>query len=211
MSSSWGLRRVRVLACVCCLLASISWSAWSSCDVVPLGCAFLCLMWLLRVLFVSSQFKRSCECGVRALVILGSGGHTAEMMTMMNSLSQQSMHFSSVVYAVATSDGISRFKAENSGIRGEFVTVPRAREVGQSYASSTISTAHAFLHSFICVVRYQPQLLLCNGPAICVPFAIAAAFCRQAPPTQAPWCSEAPSHQLFAQVLRGVPLLRCVR
>ena len=159
------------------------------------------------ITIVSSRFKRSCELGVRSLVVLGSGGHTAEMMTMLSSLVQQNMQFRGILYALAATDRMSRFKAENSGIPGEFVVVPRAREVGQSYTTSAFTTARAFAHSFICVLRYQPQLLLCNGPGTCVPFAIAVCICRsECLSLNVPClCS------LHSQVLRIVSLLHSIR
>ena len=168
----------RSCACICCLSAAMWFTAQSSFRVAPLCATIGCLIWLLMISFVSSRFKRSCKCGISALVVLGSGGHTAEMMTMLSSLVQQRMQFKSILYALAATDRMSRFKAENSGIAGQFVVVPRAREVGQSYVSSAFTTARAFVHSFVCVVRYQPQLLLCNGPGTCVPFAIAVSICR---------------------------------
>ncbi len=168
----------RLCSCICCLVAGIWFTAQSFFHFAPLCLTVCSIIWLFRIALLSSNFKRSCESGVRALVVLGSGGHTAEMMTMMSSLVQQNMQFRSILYALAATDSMSRFKAENSGIRGEFAVVPRAREVGQSYASSAVTTARAFFHSFASVMRYQPQLLLCNGPGTCVPFAFAISICR---------------------------------
>jgi hypothetical protein len=169
----------RIWFCVCCLVTG-AWFTWRSFSYVSFFLTVGCLIWIVRITFIRRAFKRGCEFGVRALVVLGSGGHTAEMMTMMSSLAVQKMQFRSILYAVAATDGMSRFKAENSGIRGDFVVVPRAREVGQSFISSALTTAWAFVHSFICVMRYQPQLFLCNGPGTCVPFAIAVCICRLA-------------------------------
>jgi hypothetical protein len=174
--SSSGI--LRMCACICCLSGGMWLTAQSSFHAVPLCITVISLTWLSMIMFASRRFKTSCESGVRALVVLGSGGHTAEMMTMLSSLVQQNMRFRGILYALAATDRMSRFKAENSGIPGEFVVVPRAREVGQSYASSAFTTARAFVHSFMCVLRYQPQLLLCNGPGTCVPFAIAISMCR---------------------------------
>ena len=43
-------------------------------------------------------------------------------------------------------------------------TIPRSREVGQSYLSSIQSTLRALLHSLSLVLFEQPSLLLVNGP-----------------------------------------------
>jgi hypothetical protein len=167
-------RIFRMCACICCLSAGMWFTARSSFHIVPVCTTVCSLIWLSMITFMPS----SCNIGVRALVVLGSGGHTAEMMTMLSSLVQQNLQFRCILYALAATDRMSRFKAENSGIPGQFVVVPRAREVGQSYISSAFTTALAFLYSFKCVFHYHPQLLLCNGPGTCVPFAIAVSMCR---------------------------------
>ena len=199
----------RLCTCVCCLLAALWFSLRSSFHFAPSCIAVCCVIWLWRIATMPTHFKSTsggCDVPVRALVVLGSGGHTAEMMTMMRSLVQQNMQFQSVLYALAATDSMSRFKAENSGIRGEFAVVPRAREVGQSYVTSAFTTARAFAYSCLCVLRYRPQLLLCNGPGTCVPFAIAVSMCRCAHAL-----THAPPHSLHAQVLWTFPLLHSVR
>jgi beta-1,4-N-acetylglucosaminyltransferase len=207
---SLTLSMFRLCSCVCCLLAALWFSFRSSFHFAPSCIAACCVIWLWRITCTPAYAKSSsggCNVPVRALVVLGSGGHTAEMMTMMRSLVQQNMQFSSVLYALAATDSMSRFKAENSGIKGEFAVVPRAREVGQSYATSALTTARAFVYSCLCVMRYRPQLLLCNGPGTCVPFAIAASMCRCVHP---PHTRRRP-HTRRPQVLRTFPLLHSVR
>ena len=209
-SASWPLSRMRFG--LCCFVAG-AWFTIRSFSYLSLFLTVGCLFWIVRIASIRRAFKRSCEFGVRALVVLGSGGHTAEMMTMMSSLVAQKMKFRSILYAAAATDGMSRFKAENSGIGGDFVVVPRAREVGQSYISSALTTVWAFLHSFICVMRYQPQLFLCNGPGTCVPFAIAVCICRSDFICSIAAQPDVPAaHQsLSDQVFRTVPLLHSLR
>ncbi|KJE91433.1 hypothetical protein CAOG_02568 [Capsaspora owczarzaki ATCC 30864] len=53
-------------------------------------------------------------------------------------------------------------------------TIPRSREVAQSWLTSLFTTAHALLFALPMVFRVRPELVLCNGPGTCVPVCIAA-------------------------------------
>ncbi|KAL7062571.1 hypothetical protein AAHC03_01343 [Spirometra sp. Aus1] len=55
-------------------------------------------------------------------------------------------------------------------------TLPRAREVGQSYATSVFTTLIALLASIRVVLKHCPQLVLCNGPGTCIPICFVAGF-----------------------------------
>ena len=52
--------------------------------------------------------------------------------------------------------------------------IPRSREVGQSYASSILTTLRALLVAVVVVLKRRPQLLLVNGPGTCIPICAAA-------------------------------------
>ena len=112
------------------------------------------------------------------LVVLGSGGHTAEMLLLLGGLDLE-RRYAPRVYAVAATDAGSAEKAAAFEARAgapfaAVRVVPRAREVGQSYVSSVWSTLGALVASATVVWREEPGLLLCNGPGTCVPFAAAA-------------------------------------
>ncbi|RNF05266.1 glycosyltransferase family 28 protein [Trypanosoma rangeli] len=53
-------------------------------------------------------------------------------------------------------------------------TIPRAREVGQSYFLSIFTTLHALGSSLRLIVAEKPDVLLLNGPGVCVPVVAAA-------------------------------------
>mmetsp|Transcript_12222 Transcript_12222/g.22103 ORF Transcript_12222/g.22103 Transcript_12222/m.22103 type:complete len:245 (-) Transcript_12222:1428-2162(-) len=115
------------------------------------------------------------------MVVLGSGGHTAEMLQYMNEIlvdSQMRSKVTHVVYIVAKSDTHSSEKALHlhasldclKSIQVSIEVVPRAREVGQSWITSVFTTSLAAFSSFLLVLNYRPHILLCNGPGTCVPF-----------------------------------------
>ena len=50
----------------------------------------------------------------------------------------------------------------------EWVTVPRSREVGQSWSSSVLTTAYSLVFSTCVMLRMRPQIVICNGPGVLV-------------------------------------------
>lgn len=58
------------------------------------------------------------------------------------------------------------------------LTIPRSREVGQSYITSVWTTLVALAAAFRVVWAARPDLLLVNGPGTCLPLVAAAVFCR---------------------------------
>ncbi|KAH8697165.1 oligosaccharide biosynthesis protein Alg14 like-domain-containing protein [Talaromyces proteolyticus] len=117
------------------------------------------------------------------LVVLGSGGHTAEMLSMLRRMPLDPTVYTFRTYVVTSGDGFSASKAvefESSiesqynsktrrnkpmslvrGIGGNFydvVTVPRARRVHQSFLTAPLSTIQCFWACFqVLRGRYPDQ------------------------------------------------------
>uniref|UniRef100_A0A914D8K2 UDP-N-acetylglucosamine transferase subunit ALG14 n=1 Tax=Acrobeloides nanus TaxID=290746 RepID=A0A914D8K2_9BILA len=113
---------------------------------------------------------------IRLCSVIGSGGHTTEMLAVMEQLGE---HYSNRVYIVADTDRLGETKVlhfERSRASGTFeiVYVPRSREVGQSYFTSVYTTIRAILYSFMIIWQARPDVLLCNGPGTCLPICIVA-------------------------------------
>jgi beta-1,4-N-acetylglucosaminyltransferase len=115
---------------------------------------------------------------IKTLVVLGSGGHTTEMLQLLSALDPSL--YTPLLYVVADTDDTSerRFKAFGGRQPDGVFTIPRSREVGQSYLSSVGSTLYSFLFSFWLVLQVRPNVLLCNGPGTCLPVAICTLFFR---------------------------------
>ncbi|EDV47010.1 UDP-N-acetylglucosamine transferase subunit ALG14 homolog [Drosophila erecta] len=120
-------------------------------------------------------------------VILGSGGHTAEMCRLTQALLQQAdieqtKKYQPIRLILASSDSTSerqfRQALPQASQKAEFVKVPRSRNVGQSWLTSIFTSLWALLWSCYMVWRDRPQLILCNGPGTCVPFCYAAYLWR---------------------------------
>ncbi|KAG5214993.1 hypothetical protein R6Z07F_000558 [Ovis aries] len=117
------------------------------------------------------------------LVVAGSGGHTTEILRLLENLSNA---YSPRHYIVADTDEMSTHKINSfeqiradrnpSATFPEYYVhrIPRSREVQQSWLSSVLTTLYSMWLSFPLTYRVKPDLVLCNGPGTCVPICISA-------------------------------------
>lgn len=137
-------------------------------------------LWMVWPRMNSAPHRRGTrKTPVHTFVVLGSGGHTGELLPVVAALDRAK--YTPRTYVVAHSDAMSANKVaalEGDSRDHSVLRVFRAREVGQSYASSIGSTLKASAQSVAAVFAHRPQLVLCNGPAICVPLAVAALLLR---------------------------------
>ncbi|KAI5475889.1 beta-1,4-N-acetylglucosaminyltransferase, glycosyltransferase family 1 protein [Pseudohyphozyma bogoriensis] len=133
-------------------------------------------------------------------VVLGSGGHTAEMMRLLKGVDPS--RYSHRIYLISSGDTLSELKAlqlEKSFLPSAFPSsatstpsppfeihrIPRARRVLQSYWTSPFTTIQCFAFC-LWLVWIRPMwggkrcrggfadVVLMNGPGSCVPVAFAA-------------------------------------
>ena len=114
---------------------------------------------------------------IKTLVVLGSGGHTAEMLRLITAFDFD--RYTPLTLVTAATDATSRAKAERELPREALATarwaaIPRAREVGQSFGSSVPSTLRALFACVHLIWTAAPELVLVNGPGTCVPVAVLA-------------------------------------
>ncbi|XP_057764239.1 uncharacterized protein LOC130985326 [Salvia miltiorrhiza] len=146
---------------------------------------------LFRILYViyrsSKQLHNRPPGPLSTLIILGSGGHTAEMLNLLAVM--QMDRFKPRYYIAAATDNMSlqkahvmedtlknKAEAETVGT-SHFMQIYRSREVGQSYLTSVGTTLAALAHALWLMIKIRPQVILCNGPGTCIPLcAIAFIF-----------------------------------
>ncbi|KAI3903614.1 hypothetical protein MKW98_032268 [Papaver atlanticum] len=118
---------------------------------------------------------------VSALIILGSGGHTAEMINLIPVLQRDRLR--PRVYVAASTDNMSLQKARVleplwlirlAGLdklkeTAQVMQIYRSREVGQSYLTSIGTRLIALVHALLLMIKIRPQVILCNGPGTCFP------------------------------------------
>ncbi|XP_078264401.1 UDP-N-acetylglucosamine transferase subunit ALG14 [Rhinoraja longicauda] len=131
--------------------------------------------------FIILRTKPAGERGsASVLVVVGSGGHTTEILRLVGSLSAS---YAPRHYVIADTDRMSEDKVraleaarteERSEPRYTIHRIPRSREVRQSWTSSVVSTLYALLYSIPLVFQLKPDMVLCNGPGTCVPLCASA-------------------------------------
>ena len=128
----------------------------------------------LLALLLRRRRKRDSN-RIATLVVLGSGGHTAEMLRLIADFDFD--RYGPLTLVTAATDTTSRAKAERELPREALATarwaaIPRAREVGQSFGSSVPSTLKALFACVHLIWTAAPELVLVNGPGTCVPVAV---------------------------------------
>ena len=104
------------------------------------------------------------------LVILGSGGHTGEMLTLLGGL--DFAQFADIrTLRAKEDDGSLRQLLTSLPKAADFThhTILRSRRVGQSYFSSVFTTLLSLLQAIWVVLLIRPRMILTNGPGTAVP------------------------------------------
>lgn len=136
------------------------------------------LIFIIFVLFAYRVYKclpgftrkvRFESKGIPVLVVLGSGGHTGEIMPIV-SLLAKSPNYGEFTFVSADSDTLS-FKHPSIPKGSKFRTIPRSRKVGQSFFTSIFTTLYSLVMN-IPLLLVKPKLLLVNGPGVCLPVVV---------------------------------------
>lgn len=134
--------------------------------------------------------RHDTSASTHLMIVLGSGGHTAEMIAMLSrALHEKELarrmdweDFSHCTWVVSSGDGISADRArqfEDTTVKagtasaGAYTisTVPRAREIHQSAMTAPISCLRCLVACLTALMpssdgsRDFPDVILCNGPA----------------------------------------------
>lgn len=131
-----------------------------------------------KVLIRQSHPSKTQNNKVKTLIVLGSGGHTGEMLKIVSTLDSEK--YGPRIYVVAETDSISIMRLKEIESKEEtnndyiVEVIPRSREVGQSWISSAFTTLWALIVCFRVVWHHRPDLILTNGPGTCVPICAVA-------------------------------------
>jgi beta-1,4-N-acetylglucosaminyltransferase len=109
--------------------------------------------------------------GKNLMLILGSGGHTTEILRLIDNWP------GSVCAVHASGDEHSKLHF-SSKYTGELYAIPRSRQVGQSYFTSIFTTLYSFLPALWLVFRTEPDLIISNGPGTALPVCYCAFVCK---------------------------------
>lgn len=132
------------------------------------------LSYLILRRFLCIQSIKQPKPTTRTIIVIGSGGHTTEMLRLVNTMNKSK--FTPRLYILADSDMTSQVHIENaeSGTDWSIVSIPRSRSVNQSYLTSILSTIHSTITTAPEVLSFKPDIVLCNGPGTCIPVCFVA-------------------------------------
>lgn len=102
------------------------------------------------------------------MVLLGSGGHTGEMLRVLEQWSHLEDY--NVHFVVSSGDNTSLLKLKELGLAKYSVsTIHRARDVGHGLFPALINTLRSFASCAGVVWRLKPDVFLSNGPGTAIP------------------------------------------
>lgn len=104
---------------------------------------------------------------MRILVVLGSGGHTKEMIRLVDLLGDQYRY----AYIHCADDPLSLCKIKHPG---PVFSVIRPRMKVMSWPIIVARTLVAALQSLLALVRFRPRAIISTGPGVAVPACILA-------------------------------------
>ena len=152
------------------MLNEALWHAYAERMIDGAAAAAALACFLLLTFYFHAAPRAAGDGRVPTLVVLGSGGHTTEMLRLLGGL--DASRYGPVTLVVAASDTTSAAKAAGmlpSDLDATWATIPRAREVGQPFVAAVPTTLRALCAAAAVVYRARPRLVLCNGPGTCVP------------------------------------------
>jgi UDP-N-acetylglucosamine:LPS N-acetylglucosamine transferase len=107
----------------------------------------------------------------KLLIILGGGGHTAQMIRLIEVLGDQYIYF----YVVNNTDNISYKKIR---ISGKIFKISLAKRFKGTFFDTVIKTLKAFFDSFYIINKARCDAIISAGPGISVPLFIVAKLFR---------------------------------
>lgn len=137
---------------------------------------FVLLMAILLCIRLLVRRALPLKAPISTLIVLGSGGHTSEMFSLIQTLDIGGQ-YQPVNFLASADDALSIRRFEDSKLRwkgSDIIPVRRSRRVGQSYLTSIFSTLSAIYEAAFLYIRYRPDLIICNGPGTCVPICLIA-------------------------------------
>jgi UDP-N-acetylglucosamine:LPS N-acetylglucosamine transferase len=112
------------------------------------------------------------EYKLRLLVVLGGGGHTAEMLKLIDLLGER-FYYS---YLISIGDKLSALKIKT---RGTTYFIHKARDHGDVPFKTAVKLMRLFLESLVVLVRENPDVVISAGPGLAVPISVLAKFFRK--------------------------------
>jgi len=108
---------------------------------------------------------------MKMLVVLGEGGHTKELLALLDSMEEDHRYG----YLIIDDDKVSEKKVQKPGPVFRVVR-PRYKEL--HLFKDVLSTLRCFWQSFLVLRRFRPDVVLSSGPAVAVPVSVLSRLSR---------------------------------
>lgn len=162
---------------------------------------FRTILTLYRIRNAGDLSKAKRPRPVKLMIVLGSGGHTFEMLKLVENISPGA--YSPRIYVTATSDTMSAEKAKQLEMwrvasssqvlllrflsskkdasdspemeePSDYIVerIPRCRELHQSWITTVPTTLYAIFRTLPVLFRHLPDVIVCNGPGTCFPIVL---------------------------------------
>ncbi|CAJ0868013.1 9731_t:CDS:2 [Entrophospora sp. SA101] len=137
--------------------------------------------WVLPTKRRNNIFKSNNKHRIKTCIVLGSGGHTMEMLQLLDEIDFNI--YCPRFYIISSGDILSSNKVkefEDNHSKGKeeaaienvefFIRyIPRSRKVGQSWFSTVFTVLNTLMVCCKLILSELPDLIICNGPGNCVP------------------------------------------
>jgi len=120
--------------------------------------------------YASTKDKRTVR-KMRILVVLGEGGHTKELLALIDLIEEDYQYG----YLIIRDDGISKDKIQKSG---PVFRIIRPRYKKLHLIKDVFNTLRCFWESFHVLRRFRPNVVLSSGPAVAVPVSVLSRLSR---------------------------------
>jgi beta-1,4-N-acetylglucosaminyltransferase len=111
------------------------------------------------------------NCRLRLLVVLGDGGHTAEMCRLLELIGPEFVYS----YVVSSDDCLS---AKRVPFLGPFFLIRRPRDKDDSVLAAFFKTISSLATAIRICLTVRPDAILGSGPSLMVPVALASKLVR---------------------------------
>ena len=132
-----------------------------------------------RVLCKSFKGKSSKHSGAnrkayRTMVVLGSGGHTSEMLSLLRNLNIKK--YSPMIFVASNTDKFSekrlhswqrKYRSDENPYKVRYIS--RSREVNQPFFTTIFTTLKSLFECMSLIYETMPDVILCDGPGTCLP------------------------------------------
>ncbi|KAK2197180.1 Oligosaccharide biosynthesis protein Alg14-like [Babesia duncani] len=149
------------------------------------------VVYFVIILTIKWFYKRQTGGKTAITVVLGSGGHTREMIEILNTLEFEHVEFDfisgtrdffskNLISTLFTHPWITRIPCDlkDDILESRIYKIPPPRAFGCFIIESILTTIYSSILSLFILFKLQPNLILSNGPGIAVPVCYTARILR---------------------------------